>query len=108
MIVVLITFLTLLSIICFVSVAGGIIGAVVGALIGFKDKTNLLQDVIMGATSGAALSQKITTATFQQLLYSDHDDEHGCFLHLVNFAFFLFFLNLFTKTFQSVIIILSM
>ncbi|CAI9296404.1 unnamed protein product [Lactuca saligna] len=65
-------------------VAGGIIGAVVGALIGFKDKTNLLQDVIMGATSGASLSQKITTATFQQLLYSDHDDEHDCFLHLVD------------------------
>ncbi|KAL4575452.1 hypothetical protein LXL04_022296 [Taraxacum kok-saghyz] len=65
-------------------VFGGTIGALGGALIGFKNKKNFFQDVIVGAASGAVLSQKITTATFEQFLYSDHDDEHGCFLHLVD------------------------
>ncbi|KAI3516964.1 hypothetical protein L1887_16154 [Cichorium endivia] len=65
-------------------VVGGTIGAVGGALIAFKIKTNLLLHVVMGAASGADLSQKITRATFEQFLYSDHYDEDVCFLHLVD------------------------
>lgn len=64
-------------------VVGGTIGAVGGALIGFKNKMNFLQDVIEGAVSGAILSHKITRLTFDQFLQCDHVDEHDYFLHLV-------------------------
>ncbi|GKD32749.1 zinc finger, RING/FYVE/PHD-type containing protein [Tanacetum coccineum] len=65
-------------------VVGGTIGAVGGALIGFKNKMNFLQNVIEGAVSGANLSHKITRLTFDQFLQSDHVDEHDYFLHLID------------------------
>ncbi|PWA42056.1 Zinc finger, RING/FYVE/PHD-type [Artemisia annua] len=65
-------------------VVGGTIGAVGGALIGFKNKMNFLQDVIEGAISGAILSHKITRLTFDQFLQCDHVDEHDYFLHLIS------------------------
>ncbi|KVI05183.1 Zinc finger, RING/FYVE/PHD-type [Cynara cardunculus var. scolymus] len=64
-------------------VVGGTIGAVAGALIGFKHKMSFLQDVMMGAASGVALSQKLITAIFDYLRSDDHD-QHLCFLHLID------------------------
>ncbi|KAD2804597.1 hypothetical protein E3N88_37974 [Mikania micrantha] len=65
---------------------GGTIGAVGGALIGFKNKMNFLQDIILGAVSGVVLSHKITRVTFDHFMHSDQDDEHDldCFLQLID------------------------
>ncbi|KAI3734411.1 hypothetical protein L6452_13879 [Arctium lappa] len=78
-------FQTLLLIFIFqFGVVGGTIGAVAGGLMGLKNKMSLLQDVIKGAASGVALSQKIITAIFHHFLHSDHHDQHACFLHLID------------------------
>ncbi|KAI3730325.1 hypothetical protein L1987_61494 [Smallanthus sonchifolius] len=77
--------LVLLVFIFHFGVVGGTIGAVGGALIGFKNKMNFLQDVIMGAMSGVVLSLKIISVTFDHFMHPDHhDDEHGYFLHLID------------------------
>ncbi|KAK9063942.1 hypothetical protein SSX86_017814 [Deinandra increscens subsp. villosa] len=77
--------LILLIFIFHFGVVGGTIGAVGGALIGFKNKSNFVQDIIIGAASGVVLSQKIIMAAFDHFMDSDHDDdEHDCFLHLID------------------------
>ncbi|KAL8257905.1 hypothetical protein R6Q59_029946 [Mikania micrantha] len=78
--------LILLVFIFHFGVVGGTIGAVGGALIGFKNKMNFLQDIILGAVSGVVLSHKITRVTFDHFMHSDQDDEHDldCFLQLID------------------------
>ncbi|MFS8000796.1 putative transcription factor C2H2 family [Helianthus anomalus] len=76
--------LVLLIFIFHFGVVGGTIGAIGGALIGSKNRMNFLQDVIMGAASGVVLSNKIIRVMFDHFMHPDHNDEHACFLHLID------------------------
>ncbi|XP_076935191.1 NEP1-interacting protein 2-like [Bidens hawaiensis] len=75
--------LVLLIFIFHFGIVGGTIGAIGGALIGSKNKLNFLRDVIKGAASGVILSHKIIKVTFDHFMHPDLDDEHACFLHLI-------------------------
>ncbi|GKC91645.1 microrchidia 7-like protein, partial [Tanacetum coccineum] len=46
---------------------GATLGAIVGVVIGWSHKTRFMQNAIIGAVSGRALSYKITKATFDHL-----------------------------------------
>nr|XP_043614142.1 NEP1-interacting protein 1-like [Erigeron canadensis] len=65
-------------------IVGGTIGAVGGALIGFKNKRSFVLDIIIGVASGAVLSYKIIRTCYDHFLHSDHVDEHECLLHLID------------------------
>ncbi|GJR95174.1 hypothetical protein Tco_0267348 [Tanacetum coccineum] len=61
---------------------GATLGAIVGVVIGWSHKTRFMQNAIIGAVSGTALSYKLTKATFDHL-NSDDDDELGLAVNLV-------------------------
>ena len=62
---------------------GATLGAIAGVVIGWNNKMRLMEGAITGIISGAALSFKLTKATFHHL-DSDDDDTLAFFVHLVS------------------------
>ncbi|XP_076881740.1 NEP1-interacting protein 2-like [Bidens hawaiensis] len=62
----------------------GIVGAAIGALIGFKlNKINFLQ-ILKRAALGIVVSHKLFRVTFDHFRHSDHANSYGYFLRLVD------------------------
>lgn len=63
---------------------GATLGAIAGVVIGWNiHKTRFMQNAMIGAVSGTALSYKLTKATFDYL-NSDDDDELSLAVNLVS------------------------